>query len=974
MVASYQILEVLGRGGSGWVARARGPDGRDVALKMIVATGDGTRSDSRGAALQRFMREARLQGGLTEADGFVPLIDSGVTPQGAFLVMPLLTGGTLRDRIMVGRMEIAAAVKIVRQIAAALGKAHERGIVHRDMKPDNVIFAEPGGRPLVADLGLAKHFRKDVAGASQSIGLSATGAFLGTASYMAPEQFIDAKTVEAGADVFSLGAILYECLSGKVAFDGEGLVDVMTKIANVQYEPIERVRPQTPPWLASVVRRALEGDPARRYANGAELAAALNAGPKGAAASAGASRTQLAAGLAAALVVLLGLGYAVFRAPAEHPEASASPTTPSPGAQDPAAPPAAGTAAPPPAATAPPPAAPKLPAFCASIPKTAHTECTACFGGVERRHGAMVAQVDFSEDGKLAVSSSLDQTIRVWDTATDREVATFFAGEDVFPVRFLDGGRTVVSGGTNAAIRFWDVATGRETGKIPVDQTTIFGLWPSPDGKLLLASSGTGPLRVFDVASRSPVSSFSGHKGQTGDAAFFPSSTTIVSGGVDGTLRFWRASDGTETQRIESTPDKVGSIALSADGKRVATGGMSRCITLYDVATGEEIRTLTGHGEGLDPRADGRVTGLAFSPDGKRLLSSSRDGTLRLWDVEMGTALRTMSGHWTWVMGSALSPDGTRALSGGNDQTVRLWDVATGREVRPLADNRNRVHFAELSDGGRAALSLTVDGTLAFWDGTSGREVVSTTANGKYEQAGISPDGRLGLLVAGSEPTVVDATTGGVLATLRGHQGAITGWAFTRDGERIVTSSLDGTVRVWKARTGVEEKQYDLGMEPTRLGVLDARTVYIGGKDGVIREWDLEAKTPLARFEGKGAVLALQLSPDGKELLSIHPGPEFVMWDLASHAARSRWKLGHTDHFKSLDVSPGLRLVALLTTEGTLRLLDSDTGEPWDEIDIPPALGSISSLAFSTDGRSLAVGLTRGPVLRFTLSARPSPR
>src|SRR5262249_41050417 len=152
-----------------------------------------------------------------EEDGFVPLLDEGTSEEGPFLVMPFLAGGTLRDKLREGPLKVGAALDLGVALAAALGRAHARGVVHRDLKPENVLYARDADgreRPLVADLGLAKHFDRDVHGATASVSLSTHGSFRGTAGYMAPEQMADAKSVGPEADVFALGAILYECLAG----------------------------------------------------------------------------------------------------------------------------------------------------------------------------------------------------------------------------------------------------------------------------------------------------------------------------------------------------------------------------------------------------------------------------------------------------------------------------------------------------------------------------------------------------------------------------------------------------------------------------------------------------------------------------------------------------------------------------------------------------------------------------------------
>ncbi|MBI3723507.1 serine/threonine protein kinase, partial [bacterium] len=204
-VGAYEVLSEIGRGGGGCVLRARARDGSEVALKLLHRRKEGD------AALARFERETRLLAAMGETDGFVPVLDAGEAPEGAFLVMPLLTGGTLRDRLR-GPLGIDETISLGLALARALGRAHAKGIVHRDVKPENVIFTGDG-RPLVAALGLAKHFVREGPSAPLSVSLSRAGEIRGTFGYASPEQLRDAKSVGPTSDVFSLGSILYECLA-----------------------------------------------------------------------------------------------------------------------------------------------------------------------------------------------------------------------------------------------------------------------------------------------------------------------------------------------------------------------------------------------------------------------------------------------------------------------------------------------------------------------------------------------------------------------------------------------------------------------------------------------------------------------------------------------------------------------------------------------------------------------------------------
>jgi tRNA A-37 threonylcarbamoyl transferase component Bud32 len=287
-VGEFEIVSEAGRGGRGVVLKARARDGSIVALKLL----QGMNNDQQ--ALARFDRERRLLSSLGKAEGFVPLLGSGEDRGNPYLVMPFLEGGTLRNRLDKEKFSQDEAVALVLRLAKAMGLAHERGIVHRDLKPENILFTGKrdsgenapnapimGGRgtPLIADLGLGKHFKRSTAGASQTIMLSKEGQFRGTVGYMAPEQTKDAMSAGPPADVFALGAILLECLTGEPAFKGESPVEVLGRLASGDYS--KRSSTADDRWLDAIIDKSLEPDPGDRYPDARAMAEALAKGPSG---------------------------------------------------------------------------------------------------------------------------------------------------------------------------------------------------------------------------------------------------------------------------------------------------------------------------------------------------------------------------------------------------------------------------------------------------------------------------------------------------------------------------------------------------------------------------------------------------------------------------------------------------------------------------------------------------------------------
>jgi serine/threonine-protein kinase len=277
LAPGYEVIREIGQGGMGKVYLARARDGAEVAIKVLSGTST-IDALERKETLERFDRERRLQGAFAEVDGFVPLLDAGWGPAGPFVVMPFVGGGSLRDRLRRGPLAIAEARELGRALAAALARAHERGIVHRDLKPENILYTREG-KPLVADLGLAKHFRRDLPGASRSVQLSESGDVQGTPGYMAPEQMLDSSAVGPPADVFALGAILHEALAGRRAFAGRNTLELLRAGQEGRRDPLSSVRPGVPADLAATIERALASDPAARFRDAGELLRGLEAAP-----------------------------------------------------------------------------------------------------------------------------------------------------------------------------------------------------------------------------------------------------------------------------------------------------------------------------------------------------------------------------------------------------------------------------------------------------------------------------------------------------------------------------------------------------------------------------------------------------------------------------------------------------------------------------------------------------------------------
>jgi serine/threonine protein kinase/tetratricopeptide (TPR) repeat protein len=333
-VGRFLVREELGRGGMGVVYRAHDPKlGREVAIKVLLNTDP--------ELLLRFQREAQLASRLRHP-GIVPVLEVGQHAGRPFLVLEFCAGQDLRYLLRErGAMETPQACAMVAEIARAVASAHDHGVLHRDLKPANIILE--GSQPRVTDFGLAR--RREGSGS-----LTATGVILGTPAYMAPEQLIDARGVDVRADVYALGVILYELLSGRRPFVGATPLAVASAVLEGAALPLTQAAPHVPAGVVEVCRRAMAVDPGERYLSAGALADALEEAPASAA-EARPSRWLLPVVVAIPLALVAGIGSVVFFDVLETSGSSLPPSTaPSPGALPSATPSAAPSTAPSPGA------------------------------------------------------------------------------------------------------------------------------------------------------------------------------------------------------------------------------------------------------------------------------------------------------------------------------------------------------------------------------------------------------------------------------------------------------------------------------------------------------------------------------------------------------------------------------------------------------------------------------------------------
>ena len=287
-------------------------------------------------------------------------------------------------------------------------------------------------------------------------------------------------------------------------------------------------------------------------------------------------------------------------------------------------------------------------------------------------HGGAVSAASFSPDGRYIVTGSYDDTAKVWDAATGRELRTLEGhGGSVTAASFSADSRSVVTGSADKTARVWDVATGKTTQTFTGHTGGVTAASFSPDGRYVVTGSLDDTAKVWEVESGQEVRTLTGHKGNVTSAAFSPDARYLVTGSRDNTAIVWDAASGQELRPLSGHGDVVTAASFSPDGRYIVTASEDETAKLWDVATWQDVRTFRGH--------TGMVRTAAFSPNGRYLVTGSLDDTAKVWDVATGREIRTLIGHADPVYAASFSPDGRYIVTGSQDKTARVWEAAMAR-------------------------------------------------------------------------------------------------------------------------------------------------------------------------------------------------------------------------------------------------------------------------------------------------------
>ena len=530
-----------------------------------------------------------------------------------------------------------------------------------------------------------------------------------------------------------------------------------------------------------------------------------------------------------------------------------------------------------------------------------------------------VTGVAFSPDGKLLASSSIDCTVKVWDTNTGKCLKTFTGEKWIWSVSFSPDGRTVASGGEDSTITLWNI----DTDECRVLQGHHFWIWSlafHPHRNILASASYDRSIRLWDIDTGECLNTLWGHQDILFGVDFHPQGEILASASYDYTIKLWDFKTGECLNTLEGHTKSISSVAFNSDGQILASGSGDCTIKIWDVKTGECLRTLRGHDQSI------RI--LKFAPDLNILATGDNNQVLKLWDVDGGKCLKTWQGYTDFMLTIAISPDGKLLASGGSDKAVRIWDLESGRLIS-TGTHDGSVWMVDFSPDGKTLVSCSEDETIKLWNVNTGKHRKTLRSHAKIWTVKFSPDGKL--LANGNQDGTIcfwDAKTGRNLRCVTAHGLWVWAIAFSPDGRYLASGSADTTIKIWNIQTGECDLNLDRSLDKVMSIAFHPEGRILASGDGeLIKLWDLQTGELIQTFAGHdGTVLALVFDLEGNTIISSGIDPTIKIWEIDTGRC-IRVLSGHETSVKGLNLTPDGRTLISGSTDSTIRLWDLETGQ-----------------------------------------------
>jgi WD40 repeat protein len=566
---------------------------------------------------------------------------------------------------------------------------------------------------------------------------------------------------------------------------------------------------------------------------------------------------------------------------------------------------------------------------------------------VFKGHQSSVIKVAISTDGRIIISGSNDNTVRLWNTQ-GKLLSEFRVPKEVSinSVAISTDRRTIVSGSPNGTVRLWNTQ-GKLLAELKGHQATVESVAISTDGRTIVSGSNDGTVRLWDTQGKL-LAELRGHQA-TVLVAISTDGRTIVSGSGDGTVRLWN-TQGKLLAELRGHRSFVTSVAISTDGRTIVSGSGDGTVRLWNTQ-GKLLAELRGHQRS--------VTSVAISTNSREIVSGSSDGTMRLWDTQ-GKLLAELRGHQGFVKSVAISTDGRTIVSGGDDGTVRLWDTHS-KLLAELRGHRGFVKSVAISTDKRTIVSGGDDGTVRLWN-TQGKLLTELTGHQRSVRS-VAISAERGTIVSGSDDGTMRLwdTQGKLLAELaelRDHYIGVYSIAISTDGRTIASGCTDNTVRLWDTQGKLLAKLTGHQVYVNSVAIsTDGQTIVSGSGDGTVRLWDTQGKL-LAKLTGhQGYVRSIAISTDGQTIVSGGDDGTVRLWDTQGKLLAEL--TGHQGTVESVAISTDGQTIVSGGDDGIVRLWDTQ-GKLLAEL--TGHQGTVESVAISTDEQTIVSGGDDGTV------------
>src|SRR6266567_2546253 len=980
-IGPYKLLQQIGEGGCGvvYIAEQDEPVRRRVALKAIKLGMDTKQ------VIARFEAERQALA-MMDHPNIAKVLDAGATENGRpYFVMELVRGVKITEFCDHNNLPTRERLELFLQVCRAIQHAHQKGIIHRDIKPSNILvtISDRVPVPKVIDFGIAKATQGRL---TDKTLFTAFEQFIGTPAYMSPEQAVmTSLDIDTRSDIYSLGVLLYELLTGKTPFDSKELLEAgldemrrtiqekeperpSTKLSTMvegELTSTARRRQTEPPKLISSVRgdldwivmKCLEKDRARRYetANGLarDLQRHLNHEPVAARPPSTAYRLQkairrhklaFAAGAAVVAALLVGASVSTWKAieasRAQHEAENAR-------------------------------VAERQQRFAAQQERDSASAAQR-FAENERQRADQerltaqrqfytadmaLAQMAWEQNQVGRLRQLLEQTAEsaergfewyYWQRQAHLELKTLRGHNDGLQGAAISpDGQRMVTGSDDWTARVWDAATGRELLSMMGHTSPILGVAFSPDGQRIATSSRDQTARIWEASSGQELLTLKGHSGRICSVSFSPDGQRVATGSQDRTAKVWEASSGKELLTLKCNSDGVNCAAFSPDGQHIVTGGDDQTAGLWEATTGKELLRLRGH--------SGGVACVAFSTDGQRIVTGSRDQTAKVWETASGKDLFTLKGHGDSIASVAFSPDGQRIVTASADRTAKVWEASGEKELHSLGGNDVDIKCTAFSPDGQRIVTAIGDKKVKVWEAAGAEELMTLTGhtasmnssdisgcfqvlNGAWigthvasiSSGDFSPDGKR--IVTGSQDgtaRVWGTASGNQLLTLKGYASAVWSAAFSPDGQRIATGSADHTATVWESATGKEllTVRGHVGGVGSLAFSPDGQRLVTASDDRTANVWDAASGKELLALRGHNHSLSsVAFSPDGQRIVTGSDDGTAIVWEAATGQELLTLK-GHSDRVNSVVFSADGRLMVTSSRDNTARMWETASVE-----------------------------------------------